>query len=485
MARGLPQIEHLLRRAGFGLSADDVRLLANMSALSATNYLLNFDQVPDGVDAKIGDAAYIGVTTRGAAFSPNTNIEDARQRWLFRMIHTGRPLQEKMALFWHNHFATAYSKIAGNVGAVIGTKMMALKAGELPGPQGQIETLRQFALGKFRDLLIAMAKDPAMIVWLDGRTNTRQRPQENFGREVMELFTFGLGNYTEQDVYAAARVFTGWNIRLVRGVDDPATYYEFVFNANQHEPAAKTFTFPIYGNGSTVIPARSAAEGMLDGLDFLAALARHPETARRLVRKFWNFFVSEVQPPDPEFVNAAAQIYLEADTEIRPVIQYILRSRHFQSVGNVYSRYSWPVEFVVRSIKEVGWNGLSVDSARTPLTAMGQTLFEPPDVAGWELGQGWFSTGGTLARMNFAASIAFNQRFNLGRFAAEGRTSPESMLSLFLDRLSPATYDSEPYNSLIEYLRAGDSWTGSDAQLVVKASGLTRLIVGSSEYQFM
>jgi hypothetical protein len=93
--------------------------------------------------------------------------------------------------------------------------------------------------------------------------------------------------------------------------------------------------------------------------------------------------------------------------------------------------------------------------------------------------------GVTLARMNFAASIAFNQRFNLGRFAAEGRTSPESMLSLFLDRLSPATYDSEPYNSLIEYLRAGDSWTGSDAQLVVKASGLTRLIVGSSEYQFM
>src|SRR5215212_10264164 len=231
MARGLPQIEHLLRRAGFGLSADDQRLFANMSALSATNYLLDFDQLPDDVDTNIGNPAYVGVTTRGGAFSPNTNIEDARQRWLFRMVHTRRPLQEKMTLFWHNHFATAYSKVAANVGsAVQGTKLMALKAGELPGPQGQIETLRQLAVGKFRDLLIEVAKDPAMIVWLDGRTNTRQRPQENFGREVMELFTFGLGNYTEQDVYAAARVFTGWNLRLAGGANtqDPNAYYEFV-----------------------------------------------------------------------------------------------------------------------------------------------------------------------------------------------------------------------------------------------------------------
>jgi uncharacterized protein (DUF1800 family) len=484
MARGLPQIEHLLRRAGFGASADDLRAVENMSSLQAVSYLLNYAQVPDDVDDKIGDAAYAGVTTRGA-FSPNTNIEDARQRWLFRMVHTRRPLQEKMALFWHNHFATAFSKLNNSVGTVQATKMMALKAGALPGPQGQIELFREAGLGKFRDLLIEVAKDPAMIVWLDGRTNTRQRPQENFGREVMELFTFGIGNYTEQDVYAAARVFTGWNIRQVRGVDDPTSYYEFVYNANQHEPAAKTFTFPVYSNGSTVIPARAASAGMQDGIDFLTALARHPETARRLARKFWNFFVSELLPPDPGFVNSVVQIYLQADTEIRPVVQYILQSRQFQNLGNAYSRYAWPAEFVVRSIKEVGWNGFSVDAARTPLTAMGQTLYEPPDVAGWELGEGWFSTGAMLSRMNFAASLAFNQRFNLGREAAAARTSPDELLNLFLDRLSPLPYDGEPHGALIDYLNAGGAWTGSDAQLVVKASGLTRLIVGSSEYQFM
>ena len=484
MARGSAQIEHLLRRAGFGLSGADLGVYGNMSVSTAVARLIDYESLPDDVDSHIGDSAYAAVTARGV-FSPNSNIEDARQRWLFRMVHSQRPLQEKMTLFWHNHFATAFSKLQGTVGAGIGAKMMANKSGGLPGPQGQIETLRQRALGKFRDLLVEMARDPAMLVWLDGRLNTRTRPQENFGREIMELFTFGLGNYTEQDVYAAARVFTGWNIRLVRAADgvEANSYYEFVYLPNQHETTAKTFTFPIYTNGSTTIPARSAANGMQDGLDFIAALARHPETARRLVRKFWNFFVSEVVPPDPEFVTQASQIYLMSDTEIRPVIHYILRSRWFQNLSYSYSRYSWPVEFVVRSIKEVGWSGYSVDGARTPLTSMGQTLFEPPDVNGWELGQGWFSTGAALARMNFAASIAFNQRFNLGRAAAEGRSSPETLLSLFLDRFSPAAYEPEPYEGLLEYLRSGGAWTGSDTQLTTKAAGLTRLIVGSSEYQ--
>jgi uncharacterized protein (DUF1800 family) len=485
MAQGLPQMQHLLRRAGFGASADDLRAVENMSPLSATAYLLNFEQIPDDIDQKIGDSAYAGVTTRGGAFAPNTNIEDARQRWLFRMVHSRRPVQEKMTLFWHNHFATAFSKLNGSVGTVLATKMMALKAGELPGPQGQIEMFRQRGLGKFRDLLVEVAKDPAMIIWLDGQTNTRLRPQENFGREIMELFTFGIGSYTEQDVYAAARVFTGWSVRLVGRRDDPNAYYEFVFNANQHETAAKAFTFPIYANGSTVIPARAAASGMQDGIDFIAALARHPETARRLARKFWNFYVSEMLPPDPGFVRSVAEVYLQADTEIKPVLHYIFQSRQFQNLGNAYSRYSWPVEFVVRAIKEVGWNGLSIDAARTPLSAMGQTLFEPPDVNGWELGEGWFTTGAMLARMNFAATLAFNQRFNLGREAASGRTSPEDVLALFLDRLSPLPYEGEPRNALIEYLNAGGTWTGSDAQLITKASGLTRLIVGSSEYQFM
>ena len=403
------------------------------------------------------------------------------------MVHTRRPLQEKMALFWHNHFGVGYSKVAGAVGAVLGTKMMANRAGETPGPQGHYELVRQMALGRFRDLLIAVAQDPAMLVFLDGRTNTRARPQENFGREVMELFTWGIGHYTEANVYAAARVFTGWNLRNVPGMvaNDPAAYQEFQYNPAQHETTAKAFTFAINGSSST-IPARAAASGMQDGIDFLTSLANHPETARRLAQKLWNFFVSDLDAPDRAFVDAVADVYLRSDTEMRPVLRFVLNSRWFTSAGNFNARYSWPAEFVVRSIKEMGWAGFSVDSARVPLTNMGQTLFEPPNVAGWQLGRAWFGTGQMLARMNFAATLAANQKFNLARsFSTTERAQAQRVLNAMLQRLTAAPYQSPEMNELLGYLTAGEPWTGSDAQMNAKAPGLARLIAGSGEYQFV
>ena len=483
MARGHRQLEHLLRRAGFGASLEDLIRFQDFSASVVAELMLN-GSVDDDVDRRIGRAGYLSVTARGA-FSPNTNIEDSRQRWLFRMVHTENPLVEKMALFWHNHFATAYSKVAGFAGALQGARMMAGKPGEVEGPPGQVELFRQHALGNFRDLLVAVAKDPAMLVWLDGRTNTRQRPQENFGREIMELFTFGLGNYTEQDVYAAARVFTGWNLQTVGSLTSVAGYYDFLYRANQHDPTEKTFTFPIYRDGGRTIPARTGEEGMQDGLDFINALAMHPNTARRLASKLWSFFISETKPPDPAFVDMTAQVYRQSNAEMRPVLRFILRSPWFSDPANYFARYSWPVEYVVRAVKEMGWVGYSIDNVRTPLTNMGQTLFEPPDVAGWATGESWFSTGAMLSRMNFAASLALNQRFNLGRAAAAYGGSPEDLLGYFLDRMSPADFDDEPHGELLDYLRMGGAWTGSEAQMNMKASGLARLIAGSAEYQLV
>ena len=215
MPRGDRVLEHVLRRLGFGADPSEVGRYAGRSIGSVIDTFLNYEQEADDVDTHIGSPDYIAVTTRGQ-FSPNTVINDARQRELFRMVHSTRPLQEKMALFWHNHFATAYSKIAGAVGQDRATRMMDNDPGSLDGSEpGQIQKLRQFGTGSFPNLLLTMAKDPAMIYWLDSQLNTRTRPQENFGREIMELFSMGIGNYTEADVYAAARVFTGFNWQIV------------------------------------------------------------------------------------------------------------------------------------------------------------------------------------------------------------------------------------------------------------------------------
>src|SRR6202140_4869643 len=233
------QIEHLLPRAGFGASTDELSLYDQMSFSEAGDTLIGYDLVADDVDSKISMPGYVGITTRGQ-FMPGANITEARQRWLFRMLPSQRPLQEKMTLFWHNHFATGYNKIAGALGATEGARYLAAKSSEDPGQvRGQIEMLRDNALGNFRDILLDVAKDTAMLVWLDGRTNTKTKPQENFGREVMELFTVGVGHYTEPDVYAAARVFTGWNLTRPGSAPDGSQPYEFVYNAAQHETAEK------------------------------------------------------------------------------------------------------------------------------------------------------------------------------------------------------------------------------------------------------
>ena len=475
---GERSIEHLLRRAGFGASEEEVTSYEDRGFSASVSRLVNYERVPDTVDDLIGTPGYVGVTATGG-FLPASNIAHARQRWLFRMVHSNRPLQEKMTLFWHNHFATAYSKVQGTYGASEGARYMAAKPTEDPnGVEGQIETLRRLALGNFRDLLIAMAKDVAMLVWLDNRLNVRNRPQENFARELMELFTMGVGTFEETDVYAAARVFTGWNLTRPQ-----SQYYAFTYLANQHDTATKEFTFPVYPDGGRAIPGRSADAGMQDGLDLINAVARHPATGPRLALKLYRFFVSEVDTPDPQLLAEMSRLYYESNFEMRPVVRHLLLSGRFKSLSTLYARYSWPVEFVVRSIKEVGWAGFSVNDTLTPLANMGQQLFEPPDVNGWALGAGWFSSGAMVARMNFAATLATNQRFALRDRLNGKAATTEVLVERMLDRLTPSRFSGPSRQALIDYAGAGLNYSGTDAQLVTKASGLAHLIVGSGDYQ--
>src|SRR5262249_6547427 len=219
----------------------------------------------------------------------------------------------------------------------------------------------------------------------------------------------GVGFYTEDDVYAAARVFTGWNLSSPADRQAGTGVFSFIYRADQHETSAKTFSFPIYGDGGRTIPARSASAGEQDGLDLINALATHPETARRIATKLYTFFVSETVTPPSAFVDELAAVYLQNGTVMKPVLSRLFTSPQFQDPAIFFTRYSWPVEFVVRAIRETGWTGFSVGSALSPLVSMGQQLLEPPNVAGWELGTNWFSTGAMLARMNFASTLAFNQ----------------------------------------------------------------------------
>jgi uncharacterized protein (DUF1800 family) len=486
MGRREQQIEHLLRRAGFGGSPDEIDLYAELGVPTTIDLLLDYEQVPDDVDSRIGQAGHVGVTTRGQ-FVPRQNITDARQRWLFRMVHTRRPLQEKMALFWHNHFATAYSKITGIYGDQETARMLAAKPSEDPGGvRGQLELFREYALGNFRDMLIQVAKDPAMLVWLDGRLNTNPaQPQENFAREVMELFTFGVDHVVEDDVKAAARVFTGWNLRRPPGVlaTDPAYRFEYFFDSrtNRHDQNPKTFTFDIYPGGGKTI----SVVGEQEGIDFLTAVCRHPQTGPRLARKLYAYFVSETQPAPQTFVDRVSGVYYATNFDMRAVVRSILTGPEFWEPASQFARYSWPTEFVVRAIKETGWVGFSVDSALTPLMNMGQQLFEPPDVNGWELGQGWFSTASTLSRMNFAATLTTNQRVNLRNEARPFAQTPQGVMSFVMERLSPAALDQTPYNEFMGYLRAGTTWTGSDSELQAKVAGVMHLVMGSAYYQFV
>ena len=308
-------------------------------------------------------------------------------------------------------------------------------------------------------------------MWLDGRSNTRARPQENFAREMMELFTIGVGQFTESDVYAGARVFTGWNLQRIGEARDPAASISSSSTPLSTTRARRHSAFRFTPTASKTIPARAACGGMQDGVDLIAALARHPETARRLARKLWAFFVSEIRPPDEAFVNRIATVYTAERLSHR-----VGRARRavvagIRCAGEYFARYSWPVEFVARALKEVGSAGFPLNSALGPLSNMGQQLFEPPDVAGWERGTGVVFDGRDACanELRVDGDVAVSATTSRPPATGNGPT-PEALLSFYLDRLSPAPFEPNAYASLLDYLRGGAAWTGNATQLRVEGA---------------
>ena len=329
MATADPLTQHLLRRAGFGASPADLATFAPLPYGQAVARLLNYQLLPDDVDTHIGQAGYVGTTSAGQ-FSPNTVVTDARQRLLFRMLHSQRPLQEKMALFWHNYFATGYSKIAGKVGAANATRLMAAKPSEDPQQQtGQIELFRTSALGNFRQLLLAVAQDPAMLLWLDGASNIKAAPQENFGRELMERFTMGIGNYTQGDVIQAARCFTGWELDTISG--------QFFFNPYDNDNGIKHFL---------------GRSGRYTGEDIVSIVTHEPASHRWVISRMWSWLAFPVTPNDPlvqDFVHGYAK-----DLNLTHLLEAMFNHSAFVSARARQGLVKQPIEMLVGALRRLG-----------------------------------------------------------------------------------------------------------------------------------
>ncbi|HZY87197.1 MAG TPA: DUF1800 domain-containing protein, partial [Gemmataceae bacterium] len=299
--------------------------------------------------------------------------EQLRAWWLYCMLHSGHPLREKLTLFWHNHFATSILKVNST------TAMF-----------GQNKLLRQHALGKFGPFLQAMSKDPAMLRWLDSNSNIKGRANENYARELMELFSLGVGNYTEKDIREAARAFTGW------GTNGDA--YEF--NPYFHDTGPKTVL------GQT---------GNFNGDDVVRIVLKRPVAARFLVRKLYRDFLSEQHDPPDSLIEPLADSFRKSDYDIAQLMRTMLSSRHFFSDYAFRQRIKGPVEYVLGAVRAVypeyppgdpNRQNMPLRALVSRIDAMGQPLFAPPNVKGWRGAEAWLTTSTLLARQNFAQAVA-------------------------------------------------------------------------------
>ena len=395
---------HLLERAGFGGTPEDIARLAAMTPEEAVRSLVEYESIDDSAlppfdHSDIHDPGLIDfppsrpATTRlaretgealGVRVKPAGNrpmqpvvnkffywlrasmLETRRVAywWADRMLRTPRPLEEKMTLFWHGHFATIESKVRDY------RKMLR-----------QNETLRAGATGNFRDLMIAVARDPAMLYFLDAGVNVRGAPNENFAREIMELFTMGVGNYSETDIREAARAFTGWN------ADD----LTFVVHADRHDDGEKTVL------GET---------GDLDGVDVIDIILRQPVTARYLAGKLYRFFVRETL--DDALAEELAAVLRGADYELKPLLRAVFLSRDFYSDASMGAHIKSPVQLAISTYRKLGLDSVpGIPDFNEATTALGQTLFWPPTVAGWARGRAWITPGLLLERGNFARDVLF------------------------------------------------------------------------------
>lgn len=437
------QVAHLLRRAGFGATQAELDTYTQLGFAGALDRILSPETIDDSAtDQQIGA---VGLDRDNP--ESRKKIEDAKFWWLNRMLLTQRPLVEKMNLFWHNHFATANSKV-GNAWLML----------------DQIQLFRDNGLGSFETLLQQITRDPAMLIWLDNRQNRKGANNENFAREVQELFTVGIGNYTEQDIKEAARAFTGHTL-------DRDLHY--VFNKNQHDAGNKTF----YGQ-----------VGPFDADDILAILVRHPATARYLTTKLFTFFVYD--NPDSSTIDRLSNTFTQSNFEIRAVLRDIFSGPEFLSMQAFHAQIKSPVDLVVGSLKSLSVANVGPDSTQV-LRRMGQDLLNPPDVSGWKGGADWINATTLFERFNWGLRLATGRESAKPYFTdiaaqvnAQALNSPEALVDYYLGVLVDGDVTPEARQALLDYVNSsGPMDLSNSGALDLKARGLVHLALATPTYQ--
>ena len=455
---------HLMRRAGFGSARGELQERVDKGYEATVEELLH----PERFDPIDEDLLYRFHPGYEGALGPPLNQAD----WVYRMLNTERPLEEKMALFWHQLFATGNSKVDNP-----------------PELTQQIVMFREFGLGKFRDLLVELARNPAMIFWLDNNGNHRGAINENWGRELLELFSMGVGNYSEDDIKEASRAFTGWTI----GPKIPRNplgrfYWSFEYRPEDHDDGEKTFL------GQT---------GNLDGQDVIDIVVQQPATARFLARHLYNFFVADepqvpswnITPPnDPDAIDQLIAAYDESDGDIRAMLRVMFNSKFFK--GARFSRVKSPAELVIGTARlagnfegpRPGFNSLAFECAY-----QGQELLNPPSVESWHTGTEWIDGGALVRRVNFAANLLGDITLPgvqsiISDLRNMGPLDPGGFVNGCLDLVGPLEVSEATRAELLDMAREGGDllWdTEANIRESEKRAGvMLALIAASRDYQF-
>ena len=470
MSREIELMGHLMRRAGFGATPEELEARMSKGYEATVDELLDPDSrgIPP-VDESIM-VRYLPMLVHGSA-----NPKLAQGNLIYRMITTKRPLEEKMVLFWHQIFATACSKLDN-------TNQLT----------AQMAMLRRYGMGNYRDLLVELAKNPAMIFWLDNQENHKDAPNENWGRELLELFSMGQGNYMEQDVKECSRAFTGWSIAYpVPRLPYGRFPWYFEYKPEDHDNGEKVFL---------------GHRGNFNGEDVIDIIVKKPATARFIARHLYNFFVDdevpvpswkEVPPKDPMAIQAIAETFVESNFDLRSTLKMIFNSDFFKDEKVWFSKIKSPVEVVVGTLRLVG----DYQTPKPGITEiaqasgfMGQDVLDPPSVEGWHTGQEWINSGSLLVRINFVADRVGNidlpgVKSIITQLSSRESMSAEEFVDACLSIMGVARLLEETRSELVSHLGGPTTRIHRGAteeeyrEFARQACTVLQLIVSTREYQ--